>query len=233
MMSYTDFSEQFLIACYRLASENSEILRSGEVLDEYELEPNEGWVYRVLEAWRSKGLIRGKGTMGSEREQPIFLAGEGFEQAERLLARGVRVPRPRLRVAVSPATGEPVLEVSADQAGLPESVRVIDTNSAPLASEKSAVRVDSSSWTGLPTGFELDAVRREGLISAISSAERQLDDLGASNQEKAQARAYIVAIRALAEAPEPPVDLIWELVNRANSIAGIASLFVSIIALFT
>ena len=232
-MSYTDFSERFLIACYRLASENSEILRSGEVLDEYDLEPNDGWVYRVLEAWRAKGLIRGKGTMGSETEQPIFLTGEGFEQAERLLARGVRVPRRRLQVVVSPATGEPVLQVSTDQTDLPENVRVIDTSLPVLASEKADVRVDSSSWTGLPTGFEIDAVRRDTLIAAISSAERQLDELGASNHEKAQARAYIVAIRALAEAPEPPADLIWELANRANSLAGIASLFVSIIALFT
>ena len=91
---------------------------------------------------------------------------------------------------------------------------------------------DSARWTGLPSGFVISQGFQSELIQLLNTAEQNLDSVGASNSEKAIARAYIVAAKTLAEAPEPPADLIWELINRATSLAGIASLFVSIIALF-
>jgi hypothetical protein len=91
---------------------------------------------------------------------------------------------------------------------------------------------NSASWTGLPSNFVISQGFQSELIELLNTAERNLESVGASNSEKAIARAYIVAARTLAETPEPPADLIWEIVNRANSLAGIASLFVSIIALF-
>ena len=92
---------------------------------------------------------------------------------------------------------------------------------------------DSSAWTGLPSTFTLAEEKRESLVSLLREAEESLDQLGAGNSEKAMARAFIVAARVLADAPDPPVDLIWEIIGRANSLAGIASLLVSIIALFS
>ncbi|PWG03363.1 hypothetical protein DF286_11150 [Sphingosinicella humi] len=73
---------------------------------------------------------------------------------------------------------------------------------------------------------------QELLVSALKEAEDALDSLRMGNSEKSQARAYIVAALSLAESPEPPADLIWEIVNRASQISGIAALFVSIVALF-
>ncbi len=93
--------------------------------------------------------------------------------------------------------------------------------------------IDSAAWTGLPSTFVLAEEKRETLVSMLREAESSLDQLGAGNSEKAMARAYIVAARTLADAPDPPVDLIWEIIGRANSLAGIASLLVSIIALFS
>ena len=93
-------------------------------------------------------------------------------------------------------------------------------------------QVDSSAWTGIPSQFVLNEVRKAELSTLLIKAERDLDNLGAGNSEKAMARAYIVAAKALADAPDPPVDIIWDLIGRANNLAGIASLFVSIIALF-
>lgn len=92
--------------------------------------------------------------------------------------------------------------------------------------------VDSSAWTGLPSDFVLSEKKRASLVAMLAEAERALDSIGAGNTEKAMARAYIVAARSLADAPEPPVDLIWEIIGRASDISGIASLFLSIIALF-
>jgi hypothetical protein len=89
--------------------------------------------------------------------------------------------------------------------------------------------IDSASWTGRPT---LPPENRERLAVSLRAAERSLDVIQAGNAEKAQARAYIIAALALAEAPEPQDDLIWEIVSRANKLSGIAALFVSIVGLF-
>jgi hypothetical protein len=91
---------------------------------------------------------------------------------------------------------------------------------------------DSTLWTGLPPTFVLTETKRDELLSLLRAAEDGLDAVTITNSDKAQARALIVAARELAEAPDPPADLIWQIINRANSLAGIASLFVAIIAVF-
>jgi hypothetical protein len=74
--------------------------------------------------------------------------------------------------------------------------------------------------------------QREAVLREVLVAERQILAADLSNLERSQAQAFVAAIRALAEAPEPPKDLIWEIISRANSLAGIAGLFVAIAALF-
>ncbi|MEA3051316.1 MAG: hypothetical protein QOG72_219 [Sphingomonadales bacterium] len=91
--------------------------------------------------------------------------------------------------------------------------------------------VDSESWTGLISDTELNEEKRSKLIANLKQIESDLSATSLSNAEKAQARAYIAASIILSEMPEPPVDLIWEMITRAATIAGIASLFVSVIAL--
>lgn len=101
-----------------------------------------------------------------------------------------------------------------------------------MSSLESAKAVDSYTWTGIPSDFVLGEERKSELSTLLDKAERDLDVIGIANSEKAMARAYIVAAKVLADAPEPPADIIWSLIGRANNISGIASLFVSIIALF-
>jgi hypothetical protein len=96
----------------------------------------------------------------------------------------------------------------------------------------SANHFSSSDWTGLPSAFELTEEKRQKLVRELELADEQLAGLGLGQATQAQARAYFVAARILAEAPEPPADLIWNIIGRANSLAGIASLLISIIALF-
>jgi hypothetical protein len=103
----------------------------------------------------------------------------------------------------------------------------------PLQEDREPILVDSSAWTGLPPDFQFTEERLQRLVTLLDTAERDLDSYPIPNSQKAQARAYILAAKELAQAPEPPADLIWELIGRANSIAGIASLFVSIVALFS
>jgi hypothetical protein len=73
--------------------------------------------------------------------------------------------------------------------------------------------------------------RKAEFVAATNKSLEKVDDAKLSNSEKAQARGYLMAAKALAETPEPPVDLIWTILQRANSIAGIASFFVSLLAL--
>jgi hypothetical protein len=91
---------------------------------------------------------------------------------------------------------------------------------------------DSSGWTGLPANFVLTQTIQAKLVGDLDRAEVALATVTVSQYERSQARAYIIAMRALAEAPDPQVDLIWEILGRVNQKSGIASFFVSIMALF-
>ncbi|UXC91610.1 hypothetical protein EGM87_03750 [Sphingobium sp. RSMS] len=119
-------------------------------------------------------------------------------------------------------------KVETDFVDLDEIRKALNNN----ADAASSGTVDSAKWTGLPIRQTLDETAKVELSNLLAKAELELDVLGAGNSEKAMARAYIVAAKALADAPDPPVDIIWELIGRANNLAGVASLFVSIIALF-
>lgn len=90
-MNFSDFSKKFLVALYNDASVSGEVFESGDILDKYGLKFNEGWVDRVLQDWRSREFIQGPGTAGGELVQPLYMTGLGFEQAERLLQKGIVV----------------------------------------------------------------------------------------------------------------------------------------------
>ena len=98
--------------------------------------------------------------------------------------------------------------------------------------DKSEEFTESSVWTGLPEGFSLTEEKRSEIIRQLDLAESSIPNTDASQHNQAQARSYIVAARALLEAPDPEPELAWELIGRANNLAGIMSLFVSLIALF-
>lgn len=107
-----------------------------------------------------------------------------------------------------------------------------------LAIEQAAVDgrellADSELWTGRVGKVLAETARREEFILLLDHAEKNLTLVSASNSERALARAYIIAAKTLAEAPEPPEDMIWELIFRASALAGVASLFVAIIALLS
>jgi hypothetical protein len=92
------------------------------------------------------------------------------------------------------------------------------------------LRFESSQWTGLSK--EISPSFQEKLIYELSLSERKLESLMLGNSEKAQVRSYIIAAKLLAESPNPPADIIWDIISRANMVAGVAGLFVAILALF-
>ncbi|RXR27668.1 hypothetical protein [Sphingobium fluviale] len=105
---------------------------------------------------------------------------------------------------------------------------VIDT--APTSNNGSSF--DSSMWTGVTKVGVLTEESAGRLKTALIIVEDAVMQSGATNQEKAQARAYILALHALADAPEPPAELIWKIVQVVSAITGIGSFFVSLMTLY-
>jgi hypothetical protein len=108
------------------------------------------------------------------------------------------------------------------------STEVTDASADEEGEDITAAPISSSAWTGATVSVS-NAIL---LVERLRLVERAIDELDISNADKAQARAYVVAMLALADAPDPPADLLWELVQRASQIAGIAALLISIVALF-
>lgn len=204
-MKFSTFIEVFVAALYNETQVRKEREFSvGEIMDRYGLNFEAGWMENFFQDSTLSYRVESRRHMGPVRQQRVSLSAEGFRWAEDELGENV--------ASFLEAHGARYIEAAA-----PEPTGLIE----------------SKSWTGLPSAFELSEERRESLTKLLIDAELALDAAGVGNMEKSMARAYIIAAKTLAEAPDPPVDLIWELVNRASALAGIASLFVSILALFT
>lgn len=93
--------------------------------------------------------------------------------------------------------------------------------------------VDSADWTGLPRAGVLSESAANRLKAAVKLLDHAVEESSASNEERAQARAYILALSALADAPEPPAELIWKIITLAAALSGIGQLFVAILDLYT
>jgi hypothetical protein len=218
-VNYTQFSQAFLVAAYHESElfENRDIT-AGQLLGTYDPDGKPGWAGSVVEEFAQDGLMENDPTLGDEAQLSVILKGKGIREAERLIDVGLKVRK---------------LSSFSDGTTFSDGSRF--ATELPIASEPQAeaelMPVESSGWTGLPSDNVLSEDRRVSLQTLLTRAEADLDALGIGNAEKALARAYIIAARALADAPEPPVDLIWQIICRANNVAGIASLFVSIIAL--
>ena len=73
--------------------------------------------------------------------------------------------------------------------------------------------------------------RKEAFLRTAASEIEQVAASDLSSAQKSQAVGFLTAAKALAETPEPPVDLIWTILNRASAFAGIGSFFIALITL--
>ncbi|MBX9884903.1 MAG: hypothetical protein K2X68_08010 [Novosphingobium sp.] len=101
-----------------------------------------------------------------------------------------------------------------------------------LLSEASTTLVDSSVWTGLPKSGVLSEGARTRLKVALKLLDNGVEEFEATNEERAQARAYLLALHAFTDAPEPPAELIWKIITVAAALSGIGQLFVAILDLY-
>jgi hypothetical protein len=208
-VSYTQFAQKMLLALYRESDgDTSQQVDFDALPQKYGIPVEKSfWITNLTTEWPQQGFAHFRdGGTGRQNVVVINLAGVRNAEAgpQDLLA-----PISVMESSFGPndAVLRPVPELHSEA-------------------------IDSSSWTGLPSNFQLTQDIQAKLVRDLDSAEAALTTLTVSQDERSQARAYIIAIRVLAEAPEPQTDLIWEMLTRANQISGIASLFVSIMALF-
>ena len=90
----------------------------------------------------------------------------------------------------------------------------------PLRAEP--IRVDSRSWTGL-TRVRVTHRNAHAISRLIDTALGELSTDG--NAKTAQARVLLLAAKELTDAPEPPSDIIWELIQRAGTVVGLLDIF--------
>lgn len=101
------------------------------------------------------------------------------------------------------------------------------TESRSGASDRS-IRVDSAAWTGLIQRATINARNAKVIGGLIEQALTALPEAGAGNFENMQAAAYLKAAKELVDAPEPPSELIWQLISKAADLVGLIGLFYTI-----
>ena len=72
---------------------------------------------------------------------------------------------------------------------------------------------------------------KDEIVALLGKALGEVSSLRLSNPQAAQAVSLISVAVTLAEAPDPPSDLVWAVLERASHIAGVAALLVAIFAL--
>ena len=87
---------------------------------------------------------------------------------------------------------------------------------------------DSSAWTGVKsrplTKNDLDNLRL-AINEAVNLIQKQDYQ---SNGIPDQALTFLKVAKELADVADPPLDIIWQLIERAGAICGIVGLFVSL-----
>jgi hypothetical protein len=86
----------------------------------------------------------------------------------------------------------------------------------------------SGRWTGRQMGLRTSAMTKENLRTVISMAKERIEGLTLTNAEAMQAKGLIEAAERLIDLPDPPEDLIWQIIARLASILGIAQVVVAI-----
>ncbi len=79
-------------------------------------------------------------------------------------------------------------------------------------------------------------IKRDNAEQISTLLDRSLDELGKqqiTNEQHRQAAAYLLAAKELVNAPAPPSDFVWDLVQKAAAIAGVAQIVLAIFAVLT
>jgi hypothetical protein len=97
----------------------------------------------------------------------------------------------------------------------------------PEEAAEQASSVASATWTGI----QPSTTQREELAACLSDALHRIEALNLAQEQKAQARALIIAVQVLSDAPEPPFDIIRLLAQNFDRLLGVSGWLVGAISL--
>ena len=212
MSSFKTFSENMLKAVFEEDRRGSAMVDLSELPSKYGFTGTRDRVQDWVEG--HAGYLRFEMNPPPNTPGPLMarINGTGRLQAEQLYSDKDDVS-PFFDASTGPAT----LEVQ-DAISPSSSDEVTITAREP-------VRVWSETWTGI-SAVRVDARNAQAISNLITSA---LDELGkVNNANVAQARTLLLAAKDLTEAPDPPSDLIWELIQRAGAVVGLIDIFIRI-----
>jgi len=220
-MTFTDFCEKLLLALYQDGHKSDDWLHVMTLQSRYGLNVDEAWRSKAMNFLKSRGDAEGRELVGEANTAMAKITGSGIVYIEEKYGDKDGVGQVLTPIDHNDDIGDNFLDPA-------DNLPTDYLNDR----EPSDIPIDSSTWTGLPKQGVMSEVAVGKLKGALRVAEDALSRSNATNEEMAQARAYVIAIHALADAPCPPADQIWSLIQAANGVAGIASFFVSLIALF-
>ena len=226
-MTYTDFAEKLLIALYQ----ETERELSGPfettfetLIDRYGLPKNERWIERVATEWRAEGLADVSDELGPAANLSIEITGKGMRRVEAAYGSKDGVGEILRPIDVLPSnaitteSGEPLVTEAGDYivAEGPVSDVPIDI---PLS-------VSSEAWTGVETRLKRDELAVNRIRQHVAQLDREVENLGLTNQERAKVKAITEALVKLIESPEPEWKAIVELLRSPTlgAILGLAGL---------
>jgi hypothetical protein len=237
-MTFTNFEENVLITLYQeyIHYRQNNVLFFSSVCTKYGLEFRPGWLLEAQRNLRAQGYISGPSNGFNDDMAAGKIAALGMMHIEKKYG-----SKNGVSIIINPKD-QSINELPEGISRASGNVYVVDRDPpANFGREgdifieynpEQALSIDSSKWTGLPSNYKLAEESRIRLTADLDKLTDILSVLDLGQETYSQVRAYVIAAKALAEAPEPQADLIWEIINRANQVAGIASLFVSILALF-
>ena len=223
-MTYSNFASQMLIALYQeTASGDRPFISYAALMSRYGLTANEAWLVRLSEDWERDGLakIARDGAASSWR---VEITGRGMREIERshgpdIADRNILEPVVPKNVLTT-ENGEPLTTEDGEYLTVEET--------EDMSTDGASIHAQSEAWTGIAAKI-ITARNSEQIRVAILKAKEAVRDLG-SNEKTAQAIAYLNAAEALTDAPDPPSEIIWHLINRAGAICGVLGLFITLFA---
>jgi hypothetical protein len=220
-VKFGDFIDAFVAATY-LESEltGKTVFRVSEILDRYHFEFKESWAGQLFKDYNFTDRITARRHLGPVRDQLIELSPNGTRWVEDKLGENVsqfleQHGLHRAEDGNSGAFDPDYFDPEYFDTGSPKEGRV----SLP------ETVVESASWTGL-SKVRIDARNAAAVSSLIDEAIGSL--AGDENAKIAQARALLRAAKELTDAPEPPSEIIWDLIQRAGAVVGLLDIFLRI-----
>lgn len=216
----------FLLAAARVAEEDTDRrMEARAVTKRFDFgQDSADWLFEVTENLGSLGLLAPYQRDGGGEDQFVHLTAAGVRKARELSAAGLRVfARDEERDAQPHSDGTFFSDGSGYRTG--------PRDGTAVAAEDIHV-VDSSAWTGVSKPEVVEGEKLQLLRSQLADVERQVDALDLpSNSQRQQVMALVTAMKILADAPEPPADVIRDILQLLNNISGIGSLVVALILL--